>query len=246
MASIDERSQQYIQEYVQEILNHFQDDLISVVLYGSGATPQFDPSNSDVNLLVILDQFEPAKFKALSKAVRKYKLSGLEPLYVTRSELQGFGDAFPLESADIKENYVTIYGDDVAREIRVSDTAVMEQLCRELLAKSMRLRYLYDEHHNDRKQLGIIINEIVSGYKTLMRMLLKAFDKSLPAPYEYLEIIAQLEERHRLSLEGLREAHLSKRGVNQLSGSQIDATFERILREAENLYQYATTLAVRS
>ena len=245
MPTFDERSQQFTHEYLQQVTEQFQDDLISVVLYGSAASPQFDPGQSNINLLVVTKQIDLKQLRKVSAATRKFKLSGLEPVYTTMTEFNQFGLAFPLEAADMVENYQVVYGEDVVRNLRVSEQDILAQILRELAAKSIRCRFLYDEFQGDNKQLASIILDFVTPYRVLMRALLKIVDRGVPAPYEYLEIVAQLEERHRMQLEGFREAYLAKSGKLQLTGDTTHELYAQILKESEILYQYAMAAAVK-
>lgn len=245
MHTIDERSQQFTQEYLQQIVETFQEDLVAVILYGSAASPRFEPGKSNVNLMVVAKTIKMPDLKKISVATRKFKLTGLEPIYLTLSEFQLFGDGFPLEAADMMENYQIVYGEDLVKNIRVSDQDVLAQIQRELVAKTIRCRFLYDEFNSDNKQLVSFIQDFVTPYRVLMRALLKIIDKGYPAPYEYLEIIAQLEERHGMRLDAFREAFLAKEGKVQLTGGATHELFAKIVIESEALHQYALAAGVR-
>ena len=48
------------EDFVEMVRSTFGDDLVSIVVYGSYLKETFTPGVSDVNILVVLSQIEPA------------------------------------------------------------------------------------------------------------------------------------------------------------------------------------------
>jgi predicted nucleotidyltransferase len=242
MSSIDARSEQYSAEFTEKVVELLQDDVISIILYGSGAANYFRPGESDVNILVVLQEIKYDRLQQVSKATHKFKLGGVEPLYMKLSEFREFPEYFPLEALNIKNSHLILYGEDLAGPLRVSNSDVQAQLVRELISKTLRCRYLYEEHGEDKKRCLKVITQLITPYQVMMRAVLQLLDDEFLPPHEFLELAAQFEERHGLILEGLREAYHVKAGTKKLLGDEHRTLMQRIIHESSLLTEFASEM----
>src|SRR5688572_8183086 len=88
--------------------------LVSIVLYGSVATPEGKDQQSDFNVLCVLRQVRPAELEASETVFRWWREKrNPAPLLLSVEELQASTDCFPVEFHDIKEGYRILYGEDL-------------------------------------------------------------------------------------------------------------------------------------
>src|SRR5947209_6710220 len=103
-----------IAEFVEKMRVAAGDNLVSIVLYGSGAEGEFHPEYSDLNLLCVL---RDASFASLSKmaSVAEWWRGKKHhpPLVLTPQDLQTAADVFSIEFIDMKQRHRVLYSEDV-------------------------------------------------------------------------------------------------------------------------------------
>src|SRR5437867_11301798 len=86
--------------------------LRSIVLYGSAADGKLRAS-SDVNVLLILSAFDPAKVGQLREQLQMLEAAvRLSVMFLLESETPAAMEAFAAKFADILRRRKTLYGDD--------------------------------------------------------------------------------------------------------------------------------------
>ncbi len=244
--SIDARAEQFSREFVEKLSVCFEGDLISVVLYGSAMGSYYAPGKSNINLLVVLREVETEKLRVASKERRKFAIYGIEPIYLSAREFERLGKDFPIEAVELRESHRILFGDDLTQKLQISKSALHDQLIRELIAKNLRARANFEEHQKDWKRLDAFLRELISPYRILMRAILRSSYNMIPPPQEFLEILAQIEERLGVPFEGFREAFLLKSGQIKPAGEEIRSLFERILNETDFLVDYLLDYSAKS
>ena len=246
MARLDERAEQFIREFTHQMVGLYGDELNSVILYGSAAGLHFIPGISDLNLLIILREITPERLRHAADRWKRFRKEGLEPLFLTPTQLSALADFYPIELLEMKEQHRVLHGEDLLQQVSISPERLRLQLMAELIGKTLRLRALYLEVGQDTRRLEEALRSAISPYRVLMRMLLRLSDGGLSPPSEYLEIVTQLEERFRLELPGLRDGYQVKLGTRRLLREELDELFGQILNEAEILAQRASEITPTS
>jgi hypothetical protein len=242
MARLDERSEQFIQEFAQQMAQAYGDALQAVILYGSGAGSHFVPGHSNLNLLVVLSEIRPADLREVTARLRRLRRERLEPIFLTSSQLRTLPDTYPIEVLEMKEQHRVLHGEDLLASVHVAREKLWPQLMSELAGKSLRLRSLYVAAGGDARRLEPVFSPLVTSLGVLMRTLLRWSDEGFPPPLEYLEIVTQLEERLGLDLPGLRDAYQVKLGMRRLMREELDALFLQLMRDVDLLVQCTARL----
>ncbi len=90
MAKVPKKPEEIFAEITDEYQQIFGADLISIILYGSGAGEDYIPGKSDLNFLITLtDQGIERLDRALETVARWRKRNVAIPLFMTRSYLTG-------------------------------------------------------------------------------------------------------------------------------------------------------------
>jgi len=132
-----------LSDFVAELKQTCADDLVSVVLFGSGAEGKLT-AVSDVNVVVVLRAFDPDRMILL----RDGYLAGqaaikLGAMFLLESELASAAELFAQKFADILRRHRIIFGKDVLATLTIPRAAEIFRLRQVLLNLTLRLREAY-------------------------------------------------------------------------------------------------------
>ena len=219
-----------LNQLVERLTKTYQDRLVSVMLYGSGAVGDHHGRYSDLNVLCVLREVTPLELGDSAPIFRWWrKLGNPSPLLLSREEVRTSTDCFPIEFHDIKERHRLLAGEDVAQNLEVDDSFYRAQVEHELRAKLLRLRQKAAGVLSSGDLLLELMADSLSTFCVLFRhaLLLHGVD----APSEKSSIIDQAAEKFGIgpspfrSLLDLREQKIKARQI------QPGPLFESYLKE---------------
>jgi predicted nucleotidyltransferase len=153
----------------------------SAVLYGSAARSDFVPGRSDINLMLVLDELNPAILRSLSRAFAGWRKSVQEPpLVLSRAEWNRATDAFPIEITDLRLSYQVLRGPDPLQGVQVDHTDLRKALEREFRGKLLRLRQGYATYAPDPAALGSLGLQSAATILVLLRGVLTLIRQPVP------------------------------------------------------------------
>lgn len=130
-----------LDELVAQLRAAFGAELRSVVLYGSAASGEHIPKQSDYNVLVLVDALDVTRLDAVASVVRAWSEAGNPPPFtLTREEWRRSADVFPMEYVDIQERHRVLHGDPPFDGVRVTPNDLRRQLESEAMGKLLHLR----------------------------------------------------------------------------------------------------------
>lgn len=218
-------------------------EFVAAYLTGSVLTEGFDPKRSQINLLVIARALEGPRLDAMARALpaqRKQPL--IEPLFLTRAQIEHSLDSFPIEWIEIQERRLRIEGDDVFGEIEVPRTYLRLQCEHELRGKHIRLRQTYVLHHTDSAVLARALRASASGFATLLRTLLRLRGEDPPA--DAARVIQRVADLYQLDSQRLLAAHLFRYATRRHKTDEVLALYRGFLAEMERLIGALEELSV--
>jgi predicted nucleotidyltransferase len=166
--------QKQLDELLSKLTSAFGDRLISVVLYGSGATGELHDAYSDLNILCALGEITPAEIAAAEPIFRWWReLGSPSPLMMTPAEIGTSADSFPIEFHDIKEQSRLLHGADLMRDVLIDDRYYRAQVEYQLRAKLLRLRQKAGGVYSHKDLLLRLMAESVSTFCVLFRHALR-------------------------------------------------------------------------
>lgn len=183
-----------LSELVERLKKTYQDRLVSVVLYGSGAAGDHHRRFSDLNILCVLRQVNPRELGESAAIVHWWREQGNpSPLLLSEEEVRTSADCFPIEFHDIKERRRVLYGQDVAADLAIDKCFYRAQVEHDLRAKLLRLRQKAAGVLSDKDLLRALLLDSVSTFCVLFRhaLLLAGHE----AKYEKREVIRQAREK---------------------------------------------------
>src|ERR1700722_13874364 len=139
-----EQMAQKLDEFVQRMKSAAPNNLKAVVLYGSAATGEFHEGHSNVNLLCLVENGDPARLELFHSTVEGWTGKGHPaPLIFTLEELQSSADIFSIELLDMQAHHKMLFGSEFLAGISVPLRYHKLQLERELRTNWLRLRQAF-------------------------------------------------------------------------------------------------------
>lgn len=128
-------------QLIGKLQKAYAERLISVVLYGSGATGDHQADFSDLNILCVLSEITLRDLGAGEDIFRWWREQGSpSPLLLSEHELVNSTDCFAIEFHDIQLQHRLLHGKDVISGLAVDDSFYRAQVEHELRAKFLRVR----------------------------------------------------------------------------------------------------------
>jgi predicted nucleotidyltransferase len=171
-----------VRELIARAREAAQDNLISVILYGSAAANDFHPEYSDLNLFCVLRDGSFAALKALAPVVKWWdRQKQPPPLFMTREEVERSADVFSIELLDMKQHHRVLFGEDVLQGLVIPTNLRRIQVEYELREKLAVLRRHLLLAAGKDKLMWEILTQSISSFVTLFRHVLAVLGQEAPA-----------------------------------------------------------------
>ncbi len=231
---------QSIGEFVDAAIAVFGPDLKSVILYGSAADGTLRPT-SDVNLLLVLSQFDSAKastirgpYSIAEAAIR------LTAMFILEPEVPAALESFAQKFSDLHRRHRLLFGSDPFANVTIPRAAILFRLKQVLLNLTLRLREGYVAHGSTPERFSTLIAESAGPLRSCAATMSELDGKPPLPPKEAL----------RAFVEGLGEpgwsevlAHITEsRGRELLAPAIAEQTLLRLIDLAARLRSHAANL----
>ena len=148
-------------------------DLVSAVLFGSAADGRLAPT-SDVNLLLVLATFAPAKLAALRDALLKAEAAiNLRVMFLLEGELPSAAEFFAQKFADIRRRHRILAGKNVLAALAIPRSAEIFRLRQMLLNLVLRTREAFVARGRRPEQVTRILVEALGPLRAASATLLE-------------------------------------------------------------------------
>ncbi len=232
--------QQQLTDLLERLQGAFHTSLVSVILYGSGATGERDAGFSDLNVVCVLKQITPVELSQAEPVWSWWSALGHPaPLLLSEEEVHHSADSFPLEFRDMSERRKVLYGPDLIADLKIEHTHHRTILERELRVNLLRLRQKAAAILSDPAKLLHLCAESVTTFCVLGRHLLLASGATVE--YRRREVVAQLHTRLKIDTEPLSRL-LDVRETKAASGVDAQTLFAEYLKTIEAMVRHADQL----
>ncbi|MFL6463770.1 MAG: hypothetical protein ACJ73N_05100 [Bryobacteraceae bacterium] len=230
-----------LSELVQRLQSALGARLVSVILYGSATTGDWQEKTSDLNVLCVLRQLSVEELGACEPIFRWWEGNGnLPPLLLTAEEVQASTDCFPMEFSDMREHRTVLYGADVIESLEIDRSFYRAQVEHELRAKHIRLRQKAANVLSAPDKLLKLLVVSLSTFCVLGRHALVLSGQE--ARFQKAEILAALEQRMGRRLDASTEILTLRSAPKQPSSSHVRMLLERYLEEMGSLVRFVDGL----
>jgi predicted nucleotidyltransferase len=190
----NEKQTELTNEFVSRLRAAAGENVLSIILYGSGADGEFHPEYSDLNLLCMVRDASFASLAKIAEVVEWWRgKKHHPPLILTVEELSASASVFSIEFVDMKQRYRVLYGEDALQNLNVPMSLHLFQLRYELREKLMLLRQHVLLAAKNEKQLWEVMLHSLSSFTTLFRHVLLEFGE--PGRKHSRDAVAELSAR---------------------------------------------------
>ena len=187
MAKIPDSPEEIFEEFTQVFQNTFEDDLVSIILYGSGAKGGYVPKKSDINFLVVLSEKGIENFDRALDTIHKWGKRGVAvPLFLTKSYIASSLDTFPIEFLNMKTFHKLVYGEDVLGDLEINKEHLRLQIERELRGKLIYLREGFLDTGREKERLREMLLASIPTFMAIFGALLYLKEEEAPVSKEEL------------------------------------------------------------
>lgn len=219
---LPQKIRQSLDDFSSGLKTIYGEELVSVVLYGSCASNEFQPGFSNVNLLIVLEDTTLKNLAKASGLLRKGLYRRFNCLFFTPDYIKSSTDVFPVEFLDIKENYVIIYGKDLLSGLEIDRKNLRFQCEQELKAKLINLKSFF-LINRDKTALQNFLVKSFNSFLHIARNLIRLKGKS-PA-YRKEDILKELSGEFKIDIFNLNNILGLKEKKLKLNYRQTEALF---------------------
>lgn len=216
-----------VTDFSKKVINTYDNEIKSIIAYGSTVSGDFNPKKSDVNLLLILNNTDLAQLKRCLPIVKKYRKK-INPLILTKKYIQSSQDVYPMEFLEMKENYLTIYGEDVLVSINIDRQYLRLECEQQLKGILLKLKQgLFG------KSYEVLLKESSSSVFTVFRNLIRI--KAKETPKGRGEIIEKIAEYYKIDKQIFVTILRYITGEEKIRVSDLEIYFDKYLKGLETL-----------
>jgi predicted nucleotidyltransferase len=189
-AGLPEPAARALSDFVAAARESLGADLVSAVLFGSGAEGALRPE-SDLNVVLVLKAVPPKGLDGLRDALRAAQSAArLEVMFLPEAEIPDAAEAFSVKFADIARRRRVLFGPDPFASLRVPEDALRRRLSQSLLNLSLRLREAYALHGGADDEAARTVAVFAGPLRAAAASLLSLEGAEVPAPKEALRRLA--------------------------------------------------------
>ncbi len=220
--------------FLDEILNNYKEEIHSIYIIGSALTKDFDPKQSDINSIFVLNRMDLKFLELVAPLGKKYgKKKVAAPLIMTPEYIMNSLDVFPVEFLNMKLLHSTVFGQDLFQDLEIKPSNLRLQCERELKVRLIGLRQGYISSSGDAKALREMFINLFSGYTPLFRAIIMLMGKQPPLENE--EVLAVLEEVSGVNTTVFKTILKEKKQKTKSSLTSVNAIFRDYYEATEKL-----------
>jgi predicted nucleotidyltransferase len=116
-------------------------NLAALVVYGSAVRGGYEPGQSDIDVIVVLNDTGLPHLKAIAEPLMLARFSGrVEAMVLKRDNIPPACDVFPLLYDDVRQRHVLLSGRDPFLDLEIKDTHRRLRIEQELREARIRMR----------------------------------------------------------------------------------------------------------
>lgn len=241
MAKFPQDPREIFPEIIDDYKGLFGEDLISIILYGSGAGQNYRPGKSDINFMIVLSEEGIEYLDKAFKAVETWQKRKVAiPLFITELYVESSLDVFPIEYLNFQRNHLLVYGKDILEELSFDRALVRLQCEREIKGKLLLLREAFMETGGKGKALRGAIAQSIGAFIAIFEALLYLKEQEIPK--ERREVVNLTCNAFGLDAGVFQKLLDVKEEVIKGEDPQLKSLFQDYLREVRKLSKIVDTL----
>ena len=183
---LPETTKKIIDDFLEAARFSFGPNLHSVVLYGSAAEGTLRPT-SDINLILVLESFEPAQAEGIRPTLRVAQSAiQLNVMFLRTVEISAAVRSFAPKFADVLRRRTILFGEDPFAAILVPRDAEVRQLRQQLLNLVLRMRSVYVARGLREEQLAAFLAHVMGPIRKLAQSFQRLQEKPVVSAQDAL------------------------------------------------------------
>lgn len=168
----------------------FGPDLLSVVLFGSAAEGRLR-ATSDVNVIIVLRVFDPAKSRSFREPLAVAGAAiRLRAMFLLESEVGEAAHLFAVKFSDVRRRHRVLWGSDPFDGLKVPRAAAITRLKQVLLNLALRLRERFLDEGDREERLALVIADAAGPLRACAAEILELEGSPASSPKEALQTFA--------------------------------------------------------
>jgi len=234
MTKVPGNPEEIFQAVVKDYQTIFGSDLLSIILYGSGARGEYIPQKSDINFLVLLSENGIDNLSKAFEVVSRWHKSRVNtPLFLTNNYIQASLDVFPIEFLNLKSYYKVICGEDVLQDLVIEKKFLRLQCEREIKGKLLQLRQQFLETRGSKREIENLLARSAPPFYSIFRALLFLQDKAIPSGSK--ELLSFVAQETGLNSNLLLDILKIKEGSKKLTTAEAVSFMEAYIEQIKKL-----------
>jgi len=181
--------QQALDDLLLAARGSFAGNLRSVVLFGSAAEGQLR-ATSDVNLIFVLERFDPAQAASFRGALQMASAAiRASVMFLLEQEVDAAMEAFAVKFADIGRRRRTLYGEDPFAGHAPSRDAIKRRIRQTLLNLELRLRERFVLAGREQSRLALVVAEAAGPLRAIAAALADLEGRPAASPKAALAVV---------------------------------------------------------
>jgi len=233
---LPEHVKKLIEPYLEKLIEIHEDNIASILIYGSATGKGYVPKKSDINLMVL---FKELNFETLKKSLKvvsdgiKRKITA--PLFLTKAHIENSCDVFPVEYLEIQDNNIVLYGENIFSKIKIEDRNLRLVCEQQIKGKLIRLREAYLEIGLKKKGIEALLKESFRSMMPVFRNVLRL--EGITPPAEKEQVLAELSDAFELDKEVFLAILKDNQNDDKIAGKDVEVYFEKFLEQIQKLAQ---------
>jgi len=234
MAKIPHSPEQIFEEFVSDVKAVFPEELLSIILYGSGAKGEYVHKKSDINFLIVLTENGILNLAKCFGLVKKWsKRNVAVPLFMSKEYLRSSLDSFPIEFLSMQQHHKLIYGEDVLKDLQISKEHLRLEFEEQIKGKLLHLRKEFLATAGEKKLLTRLISITVPTFASLFTALLTL--RGIEPPREKEAVLYKAAEALGLDQNVFRQIMAVRTNSVKLSATELITLMEKYIAEIRKL-----------
>lgn len=232
--NLTEKNRKIIDTFVEEIKQAYQNNLVSLILYGSAAKGEFIDANSDFNILVVLNNDSLFNLKKASVIVNKLNYTRVCPIFMNEECIQKSLGVFPMQFLDMKDHYSLLFGKDLLKDANIDTVNLEFQCILELNLKLINLKQQYLKiDQRDKVVLGELLFKNFTSVICILRNLVR-LKNNAPLPLTE-DILRETAIELQIGITVFLKVLAAKRDPITLTAADIDSLLMEFTNELEKI-----------
>jgi hypothetical protein len=224
-----------LEPFARKLLELDRENICSLAVYGSATGVNFVPGKSNVNLAAVVGELMLKQLKTYRELIAKRRKQEVVPLFLTKEHIRSSLDVFPMELLEIKDNHVTIFGEEIFDSLKIELKYLRLQCEREIKSRLIRLRQSYPEVGSKARELNGFLEQSFNSVLPIMRSVLYLGDREIAPGISRGEVISQLSAQFDIDGVTFRNVLELKTLKKPPDLPELEALFDRYLQNLQKL-----------